>query len=148
MIKDPLNTQETPYEILDIDVNTPMKEIHQALPRFMKKNKVVSKIAVAQDAIRKLKSIPDRIAFDITFYSLNVMDSVSVDSFCDIPGLLSKPLDVPVYNPIDYYTELYSPPGPVQMPEVSDHIGRIVDIDLYRNPGKTRLFMPFDITGP
>ena len=92
MIKDPLNTQETIYEILEIEHNTPMQEVHQALPRFMKKNKAVSKISIAQDLIRKLKSVPDRLELDITYYAIEDMEPDSLESYFNIAELLNSQL--------------------------------------------------------
>jgi hypothetical protein len=147
MIKDPLNIQETPYDILEIDVNTPMLDIHKALPRFMKKNKVVSKIAVAQEAIRKLKSIQERLVYDMTYYSLDIMETNSIESLCDISGQALKQIAAPLFNPSDFLTDLNSRQDIIELPEIHFHEEQIINIPEYHDQKIIKLFMPFDTPG-
>jgi hypothetical protein len=144
MIKDPLNTQETPYDILDLDMNIPMSDIHQALPRFMKKNKVVSKISIAQEAIRKLKSIQDRITFDITYYALDFIESSSVSSLCDIPVLVSKQISVPVLSSPDYIRDFMAEKEHDNLLGLTAMTVKIEDFSDYLVQNEEELLMPFE----
>jgi hypothetical protein len=144
MIKDPLNQQETPYDILEIDFNTPMLDLHQALPRFMRKNKAASKIAVAQEAIRKLKNIQERLAFDITYYSLVVMEGSSVESLCDIQNFASQLIMVPVSEPADYLTDLDSGFPENAIPSYPFRSNLISDIPEFSRLNQTELYLPLD----
>jgi hypothetical protein len=144
MIKDPLNQQETPYDILDIDVNTPTKDLHQALPRFMKKNRMVSKIAVAQEAIRKLKNMQERIALDISYYWLEVVEISSIDSICDISRLASDQLTVPLINPDNYLVDLVPGSVETEFPEYQFMYEVTATIPVNYDARNNNLFMPVD----
>jgi len=146
MIKDPLNTQETPYDILDLDVNTPMSDIHQALPRFMKKNKVVSKISLAQEAIRKLKNIQDRITFDITYYAVDVIESSTVSSLCDISELVAKQISTPVVTTPDYLGDILEENETDELPELNYRPFKVDNFKSYHFQDTIDLSIPFERT--
>ena len=144
MIKDPLNSQETPYDILDLDMNTPMCDIHQALPRFMKKNKVVSKISIAQEAIRKLKSVHDRISFDITYYALEVIDNSATASLCDIHDTVNNYLNVPVAQPPDYLHDALASASILDIRNLpAQEISKVTEENYLKQPSGEML-MPFE----
>ena len=146
MIKDPLNTQLTPYDILDLDVNTPMSDIHQALPRFMKKNKIVSKISIAQEAIRRLKNIQDRLAFDITYYAVDVIESGSINSLCDISALVTKQISIPVFNSPDYLSDILAENESNDLPEFNCQPINIDYLNNYHIKDKVDLFITYEFT--
>ncbi len=68
MIKDPFDQSQTPYELLGLQPDACVTEVHQALPRFMRDRRNVSRLGKAQEAIRRLKTPLERAALDIWFY--------------------------------------------------------------------------------
>ena len=70
MFKDPYQTEESPYELLGLEPNASPKEIQEALPRFMRDRKNLPRLALAQQAIRRLKAPQDRAQVDIWLYNV------------------------------------------------------------------------------
>src|SRR5437763_15396296 len=64
MFKDPFQLEETPYDLLGLEPNASPKEGQEALPRFMRDRKNLPRLALAQQAIRKLKTPADRAMVD------------------------------------------------------------------------------------
>jgi hypothetical protein len=71
MFKDPFQTGETPYEVLGLEPNASPAEVQGSLPRFMRDRKNLPRLAIAQQAIRKLKTPADRAQVDIWLYNVN-----------------------------------------------------------------------------
>src|SRR5258707_1614969 len=70
MFKDPFQIEETPYDLLGLEPNASPKEVQEALPRFMRDRKNLPRLALAQQAIRKLKTPADRAMVDIWLYNV------------------------------------------------------------------------------
>src|SRR5260370_33841159 len=70
MFKDPFQIEETPYDLLGLEPNASPKEVQEALPRFMRDRKNLPRLALAQQAIRKLKTPADRAMVDIWMYNV------------------------------------------------------------------------------
>src|SRR5258708_37675499 len=70
MFKDPFQLEETPYDLLGLEPNASPKEVQEALPRFMRDRKNLPRLALAQQAIRKLKTPADRAMVDIWLYNV------------------------------------------------------------------------------
>src|SRR5260370_36650988 len=70
MFKDPFQLEETPYDLLRLEPNASPKEVQEALPRFMRDRKNLPRLALAQQAIRKLKTPADRAMVDIWLYNV------------------------------------------------------------------------------
>src|SRR2546430_8473283 len=70
MFKDPFQTEETPYDLLGLEPDASPKEVQEALPRFMRDRKNLPRLALAQQAIRKLKTPADRAMVDIWLYNV------------------------------------------------------------------------------
>ena len=128
MFKDPLFLEETPYDILHLDLYTSMKDVHQALPKFMKENREVSKIAVAQDAIKKLKNINERIKFDLMYYSFDIIHKTGKSLLPSEPEILTNTFSVPVEDPFTYVHQLFSTETEVKQEEFSGQAILINDI--------------------
>ena len=72
LFKDPLQIEETPYGVLGLDPGASPADIQASLPRFMRDRKNLPKLAIAQQALRKLKTPADRAQVDIWLYSVEV----------------------------------------------------------------------------
>jgi hypothetical protein len=70
LFKDTFQVEETPYEVLGLDPGASPADIQAALPRFMRDRKNLPRLAVAQQALRKLKAPADRAQVDIWLYSV------------------------------------------------------------------------------
>jgi len=51
MFKDPNQVEETPYELLGLEPTASPKQVHEALPRFMRDRRNLPRLALAQQAI-------------------------------------------------------------------------------------------------
>jgi len=72
IFKDPLQVEETPYEILGLDPGASPADIQAALPRFMRDRKNLPRLAIAQQALRKLKTPAERAQVDIWLYNVEI----------------------------------------------------------------------------
>src|SRR5215471_20116003 len=79
IFKDPLQVEETPYEILGLQPDASPADIQAALPRFMRDRKNLPRLAIAQQALRKLKTPADRAQIDIWLYSVEI-ETISLES--------------------------------------------------------------------
>jgi hypothetical protein len=72
LFKDPLQAEETPYEILGLEPGASPADVQAALPRFMRDRKNLPRLAIAQQALRKLKTPADRAQVDIWLYNVEI----------------------------------------------------------------------------
>jgi hypothetical protein len=79
MFKDPHDNTATPYEVLGIDSDTPIREVHAALPRLMRESRDQARIRLAMDAVKKLKDTHTRAAVDIWLYDVDVVDHAGLE---------------------------------------------------------------------
>src|SRR5882757_5656243 len=103
MFKDPFQIEETPYDLLGLEPNASPKEVQEALPRFMRDRKNLPRLAIAQQAIRKLKTPADRAQVDIWLYNVEI-EPVPAGPELDIRPALAGLFKIPCY-PVE---ELYS----------------------------------------
>ena len=143
MIKDPLFLEETPYELLELDPNTPIMDIHQALAKFMKKRKNIPKIGKAQEAIKKLKSVEDRIAIDLMFYSIEVMDNIEVENLTDINSILEQHSEVPTLEYSNLYSDIFKESDESEFSNITYHSIKTVELNYFDDIEKVQLYMPF-----
>jgi hypothetical protein len=71
IFKDPLQTEETPYETLDLEPDASPTEIGVALARFLRDRKNLPRLAIGQQALRKLKTPIERARVDIGLYRVD-----------------------------------------------------------------------------
>src|SRR6202167_4188610 len=105
MFKDPFQTGETPYKVLGLEPNASPAEVQGSLPRFMRDRKNLPRLAIAQQAIRKLKTPAERARVDIWLYNGNAglqQDGPEVDIREDLADLL----EVPCYPVEELYSDL------------------------------------------
>ncbi len=105
MFKDPFQTEETPYELLGLEPNASPAEIQAALPRFMRDRRNLPKLALAQQAIRKLKSPADRAQVDIWLYNLEAAPEQAGPEV-DLKQALADFRKVPCYAVEELYSDL------------------------------------------
>jgi hypothetical protein len=103
VFKDPFQPEETPYEILGLEPGASPAEVQAALPRFMRDRKNLPKLAIAQQALRKLKTPADRAQVDIWLYNVEI-EPVEAGPEVDIRPALEGLMKIPC-SPAD---ELYS----------------------------------------
>jgi hypothetical protein len=94
MFKDPLQTDETPYEILGLAPDASPAEVQASLARFLRDRRNLPRLAVAQQALRKLKTTAERARVDLMLYTADaVAETPAVPSYpaselySDVTGL-------------------------------------------------------------
>jgi hypothetical protein len=105
MFKDPFQNEETPYEVLGLEPNASPADVQGSLPRFMRDRKNLPRLAVAQQAIRKLKTPAERAQVDIWLYNVSAgpqQDGPDVDIREELADLLV----VPCYPVEELYSDL------------------------------------------
>ena len=105
MFKDPFQTEETPYEVLGLPPNASPADVQASLPRFMRDRKNLPRLAIAQQAIRKLKTPADRAQVDIWLYNVNAGPQLGGPEV-DIRQELADLLTVPCYPAEELYCDL------------------------------------------
>ena len=71
IFKDPLQTEETPYETLGLEPDATPAEIQASLARFLRDRRNLPRLAIAQQALRKLKTPAERARVDIGLYEVD-----------------------------------------------------------------------------
>jgi hypothetical protein len=94
MFKDPLQTDETPYEILGLAPDASPADVKASLARFLRDGKNLPRLALARQALRKLKTTAERAQVDLMLYSADaVAEAPAVPSYpanelySDVTGL-------------------------------------------------------------
>jgi len=105
MFKDPYQLEESPYELLGLEPNASPKEVQEALPRFMRDRKNLPRLALAQQAIRKLKTPADRALLDIWLYNVEGTPEQSGPEV-DMGQALAGFRKVPCYPVEELYSDL------------------------------------------
>jgi len=93
MFKDPFQPGETPYDILGLQPDASPAEVQESLPRFMRDRKNLPRLAIAQQALRKLKTAPDRAQVDIWLYDVDTQSADVVSAHSDLPKIAPCPVD-------------------------------------------------------
>ena len=105
MFKDPFQLEETPYDLLGLEPNASPKEVQEALPRFMRDRKNLPRLALAQQAIRKLKTPADRAMVDIWLYNVEAAPE-EARADVDLGQALAGFRKVPCYPVEELYSDL------------------------------------------
>jgi hypothetical protein len=71
IFKDPLQTEETPYETLGLQPDASPAEMQASLARFLRDRNNLPRLAVAQQALRKLKTPAERARVDLGLYQVD-----------------------------------------------------------------------------
>ena len=93
MFKDPFQPGDTPYEILHLQPDASPAEVQAALTRFMRDPKNLPRLAIAQRALRQLKTAADRAQVDIWLYSVDTQAAGFVSEHSELPSVPSCPVD-------------------------------------------------------
>jgi hypothetical protein len=99
VFKDPFQPDETAYEVLGLEPSASPADVQASLPRFMRDRKNLPRLAIAQQAIRKLKTPADRAQVDIWLYNVEI-EPVQPGPEVDIRAALAGLLKIPRY-PVD-----------------------------------------------
>ena len=143
MIKDPLYKEVTPYEFLDVDPQTPIKDVHQALAKFMKVKKNIPHIGKAQEAIKKLKDIKERIAIDLFYYSIDISKSPDIVKHEDLPSILDVHKKVPVFKYESFIQLISIEDTDNELINIHPQKLRISDLKKYDGIDNVKLTVPF-----
>jgi hypothetical protein len=71
IFKDPLEVEETPYETLGLEPDASPADIQASLARFMRDRNNLPRLAIAQQALRKLKTPAERARVDLGLYRVD-----------------------------------------------------------------------------
>jgi len=145
MLKDPLDKEENPYDILGIPEDTTLEEVNQALPRFMRKVKNVTKIAKAQSALKKLKNLQERITIDLMYYSVEILDNFQVEENTDIRNLIPRQVAIPVFESTDFFIDLYKENLDQDYTRIEYKEIELKEIGNYNQQKDVKLYMPLDV---
>lgn len=91
--KDPLQNEETPYETLGLAPDASPAEVQASLARFLRDRANLPRLAIAQQALRKLKTPLERARVDLMLYSGAEANGAEVPSYpaqelyCDLEAL-------------------------------------------------------------
>jgi len=119
MLKDPLDHQETPYDLLGLHPTAKPEEVHQALPNFMRRPENIPKLPLAMQAAQQLKDLRARMAVDLMHYNL---DGLKVIEVTDPPHLvLDDLLEVPHLQLEELYCDLNLEDFAIDQEEIAFH---------------------------
>jgi hypothetical protein len=104
VFKDPFQPDQTPYEILGLDPGASPAEVQASLARFMRDRKNLPRLAIAQQAIRKLKTPSDRAQVDLWLYNVEI-EPIEPSPEVDIRPMLAGLWKVPCYSADDLYSD-------------------------------------------
>lgn len=138
-MKDPLDKEDTPYDILSIDRNATPEEIHKALGEFLKKGKNIQQ---GMNAARKLRSVRDRIEVDIFYYVLGEIEINKEPSELNID--VQDFLDVPILEIDDAFTDLNRDDFSEDFKEINFRPLKINDLEKYNDLTKCKMEVVFD----
>ena len=103
MMKDPLDTEENPYEQLGVPPIASIAEVGNALPVFMRNPRNRPRMGLAQEASKKLKNPTARTVVDLGLYPVDLSGvdageerELPLDTFWELPHapLESFPTDL------------------------------------------------------
>ena len=138
-MKDPLDKEDTPYDILSIDRNATPKEIQKALGEFLKKGKNIQQ---GMNAARKLRSVRDRIEVDIFYYVLGEIEISKEPSELNID--VQDFLDVPILEIDDAFTDLNRDDFSEDFKEINFRPLKINDLEKYNDLRECKMEVVFD----
>ena len=143
MMKDPLHTEETPYELLGLNPDASHNEVHLALPRFLQNKDNLSKRVRAQESAKKLRNPRDRIAFDILYYCIEKIDENDCKDM-DIYSSLSEFVVVPYFSDDELYLDLKKEDFSREFKEMKSRKIEMKEITKFNNIESIRLEINFD----
>jgi len=91
--KDPLQTEETPYDTLGLQPGASPTEVEASLARFLRDRGNLPRLAIAQEALRKLKTPAERARVDLGMYQVDAASG-------------EDPPQVPCYPVEELYSDL------------------------------------------
>lgn len=138
-MKDPLDKEDTPYDILSIDRNASPKEIQKALGEFLKKGKNIQQ---GMNAARRLRSVRDRIEVDIFYYVLGEIEISKEPSELNID--VQDFLDVPILEIDDAFTDLNRDDFSEDFKEINFRPLKINDLGKYNDLRECKMEVVFD----
>lgn len=138
-MKDPLDKEDTPYDILSIDRNASPEEIHKALGEFLKKGKNIQQ---GMNAARKLRRVRDRIEVDIFYYVLGEIEISKEPSELNID--VQDFLDVPILEIDDAFTDLNRDDFSEDFKEINFRPLKINDLEKYNDLRECKMEVVFD----
>jgi hypothetical protein len=141
MIKDPLDTEPTPYDVLGIAPGASVAQIQQALVRFMRDPKNRQKLALANQAAARLRNPIERAWIDLWLYDAPVL---SEDSEASAAKALSELQIPPVYPVNELYSDIDAPNPLVDLAELQSTKMTIAELRHYDGLDAVKFFPPLD----
>jgi hypothetical protein len=129
MFKDPYHEATTPYELLGLDPGTSSGALHGALSRFMRDPRNASRIRLAQDALKRLKSALGRAAVDIWFYDFDPTHYAGAEG--DDGGWLDSFSGVHALSPAELCTDLDAADLSLDVRQVIPSRMKLTDLSYY-----------------
>ena len=138
-MKDPLYTEDTPYDILYIHRNISQKEVQRALGEHLKKKK---NLREGMNAANTIRSVKDRIEVDFFYYCLGDIEPNRRDS--DFNVSIQSFIDVPLVD-IDYaFTDLRREDISDDFKEINYRELKIKNLERYYDVNEINLEIMFD----
>lgn len=104
MIKDPLHTEETPYDLLGLKPDARPAEVHQAMLRFMAQPRNLPRLQLGMQASQRLKNPSQRLAVDFLYYDVAGLEPEAGPE--PPPLALQDLIQVPFLRPEDLFCDL------------------------------------------
>lgn len=144
MLKDPNNTDVTPYDLLALAPDASSAEVQKALPRFIRRDpRNIARVGQAQEAVQKLQKARARASIDIWFYQV---DAQQMQEPSEEPQALN--LDefrqVPVVPPEALYCDLEGALIEADFRQISVAQVRFSDVRVFDGIEDVRLRPQFD----
>jgi hypothetical protein len=141
MFRDPNDEAENPYDLLSLSPQATAKDVHDALPRFVKDRRNAPRIGRAQEALRRLKSPKERAALDVFYYPLDGATAPVEDQG---PPDLEDLRAVPCAPPEELYTDLLNADFGCDHRPLAFSAVRVSDLTRYDGLEGLRLLPSFD----
>jgi hypothetical protein len=141
MIKDPLDTEPTPYDVLGIEPGASVAQIQQALVRFMRDPKNRQKLPLAGQAAARLKNPVERAWIDLWLYDAPVLSEESDENVATALSELQTP---PVYPVNELYSDIDAPNSSVDLTELQFTKMKMLELRRYDGLDAVKFFPPLD----
>ncbi|MGB8258912.1 MAG: hypothetical protein WCE75_01115 [Terracidiphilus sp.] len=143
MIKDPNQTEQTPYELLRLPFDAPLAAVHGALPRFIREQGIRAPqlIGPAQQAQKKLQSSSGRAELDIWLYDVQVTAEAGEQAAAPVFDDLGRPRAV---DPSQLYCLLDDTSRPVPQRAIAPERMEFEDLPEFDSRSAARFVPEFD----
>ena len=146
MIKDPYHSEETPYDVLNLEPYASHKEVQGALPNFMRDLRNRAKLPAAQKASKALKKSKTRLEVDLLYYCIGRIDENLKE--IDLNSIKNEFSRVPTLVDGDLYSDLTKDNYDDDYSDIQKRKIKLSEIKKYDDIGTYKLdhsLLPFDL---